>query len=94
MKIDEWLTERERIHAAANKGPWCWEGESEDDWPQSDNSLMAGGEAVVVGWGYDASGINVEDNDALAITDALNNLPRLLSAVQAVLALHVPKTEY
>ena len=85
-----WIEERRGIHAKATPGEWWWEGESNEDWPQSENSLMAGGEAVVNGWGYDASGINVEDDDANYITDALNMFPRALDAIEAVLKVHTP----
>ena len=85
-----WIEERKAIHAKATPGEWWWEGESNEDWPQSENSLMAGGEAVVNGWGYDASGINVEDDDANYITDALNMFPRALDAIEAVLKVHTP----
>lgn len=88
MNANDWIKDRRSIHGAATEGPWEWEGESNDAWPQSDNSLMAGGEAAVIGWGYDASGIMVDDEDATAIADALNNLPALLSAIEAVLELH------
>lgn len=84
-----WIEERRGIHAKATPGEWWWEGESNEDWPQSENSLMAGEEAVVNGWGYDASGINVEDDDANYITDALNMFPRALNALSAALELHV-----
>src|SRR5699024_8525017 len=42
-----WIEERKAIHAKATPGEWWWEGESNEDWPQSENSLMAGEEAVV-----------------------------------------------
>lgn len=84
-----WIEERKAIHAKATPGEWWWEGESNEDWPQSENSLMAGEEAVVNGWGYDASGIDVEDDDATYITDALNMFPRALNALSAALELHV-----
>src|SRR5699024_9244025 len=77
-----WIEERQAIHTKATPGEWWWEGESNEEWPQSENSLMAGGEPVVNGWGYDASGINVEDNDATYITDALNMFPRALTALE------------
>ena len=85
-----WIEERRGIHAKATPGEWWWEGESNEDWPQSENSLMAGEEAVVNGWGYDASGIDVEDDDATYITDALNMFPRALDAIEAVLKVHTP----
>src|SRR5699024_12786735 len=75
-----WIEERKAIHAKATPGEWWWECESNEDWPQSENSLMAGEEAVVNGRGYDASGIDVEDDDATYITDALNMFPRALNA--------------
>lgn len=44
--------------------------------------------AARVLWGYGEMGITVEDADANAITDAMNNLPTLLGALGEVLELH------
>lgn len=87
--VKSWIKERRGIHAKATPGKWWWEGESDESWPQSENSLMAGEKAIVMGWGYDASGIDVEDNDANYITDALNTHPAALNALEQVLGLHV-----
>ena len=52
----EWIARREQLEEAATEGPWHWEPPSGDDWPQHDESLVTkDGDAVLLGWGYDAS---------------------------------------
>lgn len=78
--------------AAATPGPWEWEGKQDVSFPQSENSLIVQGDPereVLGSWGYDAWGINVENPaDAEFITSAREDVPRLVTALDAVLALH------
>ena len=91
----------ERIEAirtrlqAATPGPWEWEGESKEDWPQSDNSLVTAyvpegekwREPLVSGWGYDASGISVhKDADGELIANAPTDIAYLLNIIDQVSA--------
>lgn len=85
---------------AATPGPWQWSPE-ENVWGDCGPNLETvergpvysdgsqGAEATVVGsWGHDANGISVEDSDKEFIAHAREDVPRLLHAVYAVLALH------
>jgi len=85
------LGEIEARANAATPGPWAWEGESGDSWPQSDNSLVTAyvpdgrewPESILSGWGYDASGISVEkDADGEFIAHARTDIPALLAMVR------------
>ena len=92
--LHTWLEERETIHGKATEGPWEWEPESATE----DSYRPA--RVYAEGWtGYpvnDACEIVVPqtNEDATAIVDAHNTLPKLLRGVRAVLELHVPETEY
>ena len=75
--------------AAASPGPWKWEEPSEDNWPQSDQSLMSSvldeegfADSVLSGWGYDASGIDGSVEDRAFIAHAREDIPYLLAEVQ------------
>jgi hypothetical protein len=74
MTLTEFLLARvaedEAIARAATPGPWYWEEPSTEKWPMCDESLVSrdrdekGYERrVLVGWGYDASGIEGSDED-------------------------------
>lgn len=78
---------------AATEGPWEWEGESDEAWPQGENSLIARGDAedlVIGSWGHDAYGITVDDPDAEFIAASRTTVPALLDALEKVLELHHP----
>lgn len=86
MTTAEWIAKRRELLDAATEGPWHWEEPSGDDWPSYDESLLTEtGEAVLRGWGYDASGIEGEPEDRALIVDARTSLPRTLDALEAVL---------
>ena len=85
----EWIAKREQLEGAATPGPWHWEPPSGDDWPAHDESLATeDGEAVLLGWGYDASGIEGAPADREFIADARTSLPAALAALKAVLDEH------
>lgn len=86
--VRAWIEERQAIQAAATQGEWKWAGESDEPWPSGENSLLAGDEIVLFGWGYDASGIEASPEDETSIVDAHNMFPRALDALNAVLELH------
>jgi len=87
MSADEWIAKRDELIEAATEGPWYWEEPRGDDWPQHDESLVnEAGEDVLVGWGYDASGIEGKPADRALIADARTSLPTSLKALKAVLA--------
>lgn len=91
MTIDTRLAEIRARVENATPGPWEWDGESGEDWPQGDNSLIARQgteEAVICAWGYDAYGITVDEADAEFIAASRTDLPALLAAVEAVRELH------
>lgn len=87
MTIESSLAEiRARVEAATD-GPWEWEGESDEEWPQGENSLIGrrGTNGLVLcAWGYDAYGITVDEADAEFIAASRTDLPALLAAVEAV----------
>lgn len=84
-EVKEWLAERARINGAATEGTWeiddselvARRSEQSADW------LLGG---VAEG----CEGFIREHADAMAIVDAHENLPRLVSAAEKVLALHSP----
>ena len=91
------LDEIEARASAATEGPWYWEPPSEESFPQSDESLRSSGakmpdarwdEVVLSGWGYDASGTSASDEDRAFIAAARTDVPALVAALRAVLALH------
>ena len=86
---DHLKTIRERVEAAT-QGPWRWEEPSTDDFPTYDQSLVsdAADTTVVSGWGYDASGTEASDEDREFIAHARTDLPRLLDALEGVMAVH------
>lgn len=85
----DWIAQREQLEDAATEGPWHWEPPSGDDWPQHDESLVTkDGDAVLMGWGYDASGIDGDPADQAFIADARTALPAAVAALKAVLELH------
>ena len=82
LLLDEWKD----LTAAATPGPWHWEPPSRAAWPVYDESLVTeDGEAVLRGWGYDASGIEGDPADRKFIALSRTIVPRLLAAVEAVL---------
>lgn len=69
------IAEDEAVARAATPGAWYWEPPSGESFPQSDESLMStvaddegGYTSVLVGWGYDASGIEGRNEDRAHIT--------------------------
>lgn len=68
----------------ATPGPWHWGPPSDSAWPQGDESLCAGEELVLYGWGYDASGIDGSDEDRAFIAAARTALPALLDETTAL----------
>ncbi len=69
------IAEDEAVARAATQGDWYWEPPSEESFPMSDESLMStvaddegGYTSVLVGWGYDASGIEGRNEDRAHIT--------------------------
>ncbi len=87
------LNEIEARANAATEGPWEWEGEAKAEWEIGANSLVPSrrpDDPVLYGYGYDASGIEVKTPaDAEFIAAARTTVPRLLDALEGVLALHV-----
>lgn len=82
LLLDEWKA----LEAAATPGPWHWEPPSRAAWPIYDESLVTeDGEAVLRGWGYDASGIEGDPADRKFIALSRTLVPRLIAAVEAVL---------
>lgn len=76
---------------AATPGPWVWEGESAEPWPQSENSLVTGyvpdgekyPESILDGWGHDASGISIQkDADGELIANAPTDIAYLLAELK------------
>jgi len=68
MNITDFLSARidedEAAARAATPGTWSWEPPSGRDWPHGDESLVSDvADAVLYGWGYDASGIHGADED-------------------------------
>jgi len=75
-------------------GPWTWEGDSPSDvrphvcphsteWTDHGPDLWGGdGEPVITSYGYDASGLNVKQDDARLIAAA----PDLLEALERIAA--------
>lgn len=84
----DWIAKREQLEQAAAPGPWHWEPPSGADWPMYDESLVTeDGNSVLVGWGYDASGIEGAPADREFIAAARTSLPAALAALKAVLAI-------
>jgi hypothetical protein len=95
------LDEDERVARAATPGPWRWEEPSGEEWPTYDESLVSDGKmerfsegdeypaSVLVGWGYDASGIeaNQADRDHIARHDPARVLAEV-AAKRAILERH------
>ena len=86
------LNEIEARANAATEGPWEWEGEAKAEWEIGANSLVPSrrpDDPVLYGYGYDASGIEVKTPaDAEFIAHARTDVPALVAALRAVLALH------
>lgn len=88
----EWLKERRRINGEATEGPWEWEPEIVTQ------AKFRPAKVSSVGWaGYpvnDAVEMPVPGTtaDAIAIVDAHDTLPPLLSAMEKVLELHQETT--
>ncbi len=82
-----WLEERETIHGKANRGKWVASDPAmwgdDNDTPQS--AVIS--EMHPITWD-DHSGEVFKPEDASAIVDAHNTLPKLLRGVRAVLELH------
>lgn len=91
-ELNEWLKERRAIHDAATEGPWEAEGHAPENSDYQSFGVAAGDVYVVFELPWDAAGAG--KLDAEAIVDAHNTLPALLTAVEKVLELHVPETEY
>lgn len=88
-RIETWIDERKRIHAAATEGPWEADldqhGETRGVWP-----TRPGGETIIGAYvaadGFDSVGYALgSDEDLTAIVDAHNHLPALVAMVEAVL---------
>ena len=79
---------RERAEAAT-PGPWEWQPPSGEAWPIADESLLSPGtgEYVLVGWGYDASGIDGETADREFIAHAREDIPALLDEIDRLNAI-------
>ena len=91
-RTHEWIAKREQLEGAATPGPWHWEPPSGAAWPVYDESLATeDGEAVLQGWGYDASGIDGDPADREFIADARTSLPAALAALKAVLEQEGPR---
>ena len=90
------LDEIEARTNAATEGPWEWEGEAKSEWEMGANSLIPSrrpDDPVLYGYGYDASGIKVENPaDAEFIAHARQDVPALVAALRAVVAVHRPVT--
>ena len=86
----EWIAKREQLEQAATEGPWHWEPSSmAGKWPTLVESLATeDGEAVLLGWGDDAFGIEGDPADREFIADARTSLPAALAALKAVLDEH------
>ena len=86
------LDEIEARTRAATEGPWEWEGEAKSEWEIGANSLVPSrrpDDPVLYAYGYDASGIKVENPaDAEFIAHARQDVPALVAALRAVLELH------
>lgn len=83
-RIESWLAERKRIHAAATKGPWV-AGDPEmcgDDRDIPQAAVFAGMRPIT--WD-DHNGEVFKPEDSTAIVDAHNHLPALIATVEAVL---------
>ena len=81
------VAELRQLLAGASPLPWQWEPPSGDTWPQGDESLVTtSGAPVLYGWGYDASGIDATAGDRALIAAAVNALPGLLDAADALRA--------
>lgn len=89
------IAEDEAGAKAATPGPWYWEPPSGKDWTHGEESLRTSGrkmrdaagrelewdDSVLMGWGYDASGIDGEQADRDHI--ARHNPARVLADCEA-----------
>lgn len=80
--VKSWIEERRTIHDAATEGPWKARPGDEIEGPGGDN-LMGGDMEYFYGF-------MLRGENAAAIVDAHNNLPRALNALKRVLELHKP----
>lgn len=95
-EIEDWITERRRIHGAATEGPWeagsGWVFTSPiypDDNRLSDVFGMSFADAERQSDEKVRGQLNTE-----SIVDAHNSLPRALTVIEEVLKLHRPVTRY
>lgn len=89
--LTEWIKERRRIHAKGSTGYWA---SDEKNWDEPYDTTLVydvfhNGDTMDRDHVADASYDNAE-----VIVDAHTTLPALLTAVENVLELHVPETEY
>ena len=83
MKPQQRYTEIEAREQAATKGPWKFLEHSGKAFTHGECSLVAGdGEWIVSGYGYDASGLDVNDNDKPFIEHSRADIPYLLARVR------------
>ena len=93
--ITAWIQDRQSIQAKATEGPWKlsdsgWSGDS-----GKPDSITAGENETVIHQQDEQGGSSWEnENDATAIVDARNELPKTLTALTTILNLHTPVTEY
>ncbi|MCF2588941.1 hypothetical protein [Brevibacterium sp. UCMA 11752] len=82
--LTEWIKERRRIHDAATEGPWA--KEEDEAWGDTYASLSI--QRVGEAWDSDPAHAccdPLDGENVLAIVDAHNTLPALLTAVENVL---------
>lgn len=93
--IEAQLARVEQTAREATPGPWRWEEPSGDDWPSGDEGLVSDGSedncgyptAVLMGWGYDASGIEGRAEDrAHIVTHDPAHVLAWVAAIRAVVA--------
>lgn len=96
--VKAWIEERRGIHASATEGPWENDGGGEigQHWSRPEPwRQVVSTEVACMAYCYGGSAAGVENaDDAAAIVDAHNNLPRALNALEQVLELHKPVPIY
>ncbi len=91
MSAADWLAERRRIEQAASEGPWEHEGVGEiiQHFSLPEPATIVSTDVACMGYCYGGSAAGVErDEDAEFIADARTSAPKMLAALEAVLALH------
>ena len=90
MTAADWLAERRRIEQAATDGPWMSEWDTSDEWwtihgqpnPTKGDERMVCPEVATLQHSEDWTA------DVDFITDTRTAMPKMLAALEAVLALH------